>query len=69
MTKITITIPDHIPHGRKASVLKGIIRKLMPLADVRTPLDYTPEGHELAIQTGEDIAEQIERAIEAHVER
>ena len=69
MATITITIPDHIPHGRKSSVLKGVIRKLMPLAEDRTPLGHTPEGHELAIQSGEDIAAQIERAIEARVDR
>ena len=67
---ITITLPDHIPHGRKSSVLKGIINRLTALlGEGTTELNYTPEGHARAVQMGEEIAEQIERAVHERVAR
>jgi hypothetical protein len=67
---ITITIPDHIPHGRKSSVLKGIIAGLTALMkEGTTDQSHVPEGHEGAIQIGKEIAAQIERAVEERVAR
>ncbi|RKG99213.1 hypothetical protein [Corallococcus carmarthensis] len=67
---VTITIPSHIPEGRKSSVLKGIIAKTKDLMKKGTSdLAHIPEGHEREFQIGEEIAEQIERAVEGRVFR
>jgi hypothetical protein len=67
---ITITLPDHIPYGRKSSVLKGIIDGLTALMrEGTTEQEHVPVGHEGAIQIGKEIAAQIERAIEERVAR
>jgi hypothetical protein len=67
---IKITIPHHIPHGRKSSVLKGIIAELTDrMGPGTTDQSTTPEGHENAIRIGKNLAAQIERAVEERVAR
>lgn len=50
MTVITIKIPDTLPEGHGASFKKGIAEILLKSAT--TPIEHTPNGHELSRKLG-----------------
>ena len=50
---IQIDIPDTLPEGHGASFKKGIAQTLLESA--MTPLDHTPNGHELSRKRGEEV--------------
>lgn len=58
---IKIEIPDTLPEGHGASFKKGIAESLLKFA--RTPIDHTPDGHELSrkrgIEVGKNLAQEI----------
>ena len=58
---ITIEIPDALPEGHGSSFKKGIAESLLELAT--TPIDHTPNGHELSrkrgVEVGKNLAQEI----------
>lgn len=62
---ITIDIPDGLPEGHGASFKKGIAESLLEFAT--TPIDHTPNGHELSrkrgVKVGQDLAREIARIV------
>ena len=49
---IQIEIPDTLPEGHGASFKKGIAEAL--LASATTPIEHTPNGHELSRTCGKE---------------
>ncbi len=58
---IQIDIPDALPEGHGASFKKGIAKILLKSA--KTPLDHTPNGHELSRKRGADVGELLAKEI------
>ncbi len=52
---IQLEIPDTLPEGRRASFKKGIADILIESATTKTPLDHTPEGHDLYREQGKEV--------------
>lgn len=68
-TPSIIHLPARISWGRKASVVKGVIRGMQAYAAARSPLGHTPKGHEDAVAIGIDLARQVVDAIEGRMTR
>lgn len=64
---IQLEIPDTLPEGHGASFKKGIAEVLLQSA--LTPLDHTPNGHELSRKRGEEIGDLLVREIAKIVKR
>jgi hypothetical protein len=58
---IEIDLPDTLPEGHGASFKKGIAEILLKSA--MTPIDHTPNGHELSRKLGEDVGNLLAQEI------
>lgn len=58
---VQIDIPDTLPEGHGASFKKGIADALLESAG--TPLDHTPNGHELSRRRGQEVGRLLVREI------
>jgi hypothetical protein len=61
---IELEIPNTLPEGRRASFKKGIIDALIESATTSTPLDYTPDGHELYRENGKVVGNALAKKIQ-----
>lgn len=55
--KIEIEFPDLLPEGHGASFKKGIAEVL--IANAKTDLSHTPNGHESSRRLGERLGEKL----------
>lgn len=58
---IQIEIPDTLPEGHGASFKKGIAESL--LESSTTPIDHTPNGHELSRKRGTEVGKHLAQEI------
>lgn len=67
MTIIQVEIPDTLPEGHGASFKKGIAESLVEFAT--TPIDHTPNGHELSRKQGAEIGKGLAQKIASIVKK
>ena len=64
---IQIEIPDSLPEGHGASFKKGIAESLLEFST--TPIDYTPNGHELSRKRGGEVGKYLAHEIASIVKK